>query len=116
MSDETRVIAAHIPISAELAAEWSSWRQDMIDILTGRKQPPPPPPEPDAPPAGHLTLLAATDGALRAVVELHAPQWDTWWRCGGCDSDGYDAEPPHWACRTIELIAQELGVNLEEPT
>lgn len=110
---EVQKIAAHIPMSFELIQDAPGSLTDIMrDILNGKRQPAPPPPEPDTP-AGHLALLAATDGALRAVVELHAPQWHTWrWCCEGCDMDGYDVEAPEWPCRTVELAAQELGVDL----
>ncbi|MFB6392700.1 hypothetical protein [Polymorphospora lycopeni] len=59
----------------------------------------------------HTALLAATDGVLRSVVELHAPHGRVS-ECEGCDFDGYDAERPDWPCRTIELIAEQVGITL----
>jgi hypothetical protein len=71
-------------------------------------------------PAGHQLLLDADGmmGALRAVVELHAPDWyhPYYYGCRGCDADGYEWEPPEWPCSTVELIARVLGVELPEVT
>ena len=56
-------------------------------------------------------LAAATDPALRAVLELHRPvtEGSDWWPvCLGCDRTGPDAEPPTWPCRTWTLIEQAL--------
>lgn len=103
---------AYLPISTELLTEHISLR-GLIDAAL-RGDLPPAPPRPDPPtPAGHTVLLDATDGALRAVVELHAPRWSYWWQCQGCDTDGYDAEAPPWPCRTVELIAQAREIDLE---
>ena len=59
----------------------------------------------------HAALLAGTDGALRAVVELHA--LDDNMDCAGCDYSGWESEPPLWPCRTITLIAEQLGITIE---
>lgn len=105
---------AYLPVSTELLADNTPPWHELVDAAL-RGDLPPAPPRPDPPtPAGHTALLDATDGPLRAVVELHAPRWDCWWQCDGCDSEGYDAEPPHWPCRTVELIAEQLGVDLSE--
>jgi hypothetical protein len=80
-------------------------------------------------PAGYRRLVEefATyrEGHVRAlyeVVELHQPApWSVatdgtvrGWICEGCDSDGYDAEWPSWPCRTSTVVAEVLGVSLEE--
>lgn len=66
-------------------------------------------------PAGYMALVEATDGTLRDVVRLHAPMWDLHqYVCRGCDADGYEWEPPQWPCSTVELIADQLGVELGE--
>ena len=56
---------------------------------------------------GHDTSLGR---ALRAVIELHAPEVDEWdARCTGClDAWG---EYSHWPCATTEAIARELGIE-----
>lgn len=106
--------AAHLPVSVELLTESGPSLTDLMSAAL-RGDLPTRPPRPDPPtPAGHLALLAATDGPLRAVVELHAPQWGSWWTCAGCDFDGYDGEPPAWPCRTAEAVAEALGVELRE--
>lgn len=55
--------------------------------------------------AAHAGLVAATDGALRRVVELHAPDADG--KCQGCDGEGRDFECPDWPCRTIDAITED---------
>ncbi len=44
--------------------------------------------------------------ALRAVVELHAPDAESPWACDHCSS----LEIPY-PCSTIQAIARELGVD-----
>lgn len=83
----------------------------------------------------HTRLLAATEplmagerysverlsgpvAALRAVVELHAPQ-DTYPSggstgrplCFGCDLGLHADDHADWPCATIEAIAEHLGVK-----
>ena len=56
-------------------------------------------------------LAAATDPALRGVLELHRPviEGSGWWPvCLGCDSTGLDVEPPAWPCRTWTMIDRAL--------
>lgn len=73
----------------------------------------------------HERLLAATIDphaveALRAVVELHAPQMiypsggsvGKVPLCFGCELGGHGAEHPEWPCGTVKVIARELQVNL----
>ena len=32
-------------------------------------------------------------------------------QCRGCDWSGYEGEPPDWPCRTVDVIAEHLGIN-----
>lgn len=53
--------------------------------------------------------------AVRAVVELHAPrQFDGRPCCYGCDRGESAEGPPLWPCRTIDSIADALGVETGE--
>jgi len=58
-------------------------------------------------------LAGAADPILRAVLDLHRPVVETscpWPVCRGCDSsDGSDAEPPEWPCRTWTLVQEKLS-------
>lgn len=87
----------------------------------------PPPPwegEPITPrPTGYMRLrVARRTPLLTELVELHRPEPSFvrpdgtvgWWQCRGCDADGYEWEYPSWPCRTSELIAERLGVDLGE--
>lgn len=70
-------------------------------------------------PAAYRALLNATSGLVRAVVELHGPVDgglgpSPWWECHGCEASGYDWEHPDWPCGTSGLIAEHVGVRLEE--
>lgn len=72
-------------------------------------------------PAAYRALLAAADGLVRELVEFHRPEPSivhgvrvAWWECKGCDASGYEWEYPEWPCRTSELIAERLGVSLNE--
>jgi hypothetical protein len=79
---------------------------------------------PTGPAELHAELLAVIDrrtdpafanefGALRAVVELHAPEIKshapTGATCAGDEFGGYDGEAPDWPCDTIVVIARALG-------
>lgn len=110
---EVEYVQAYIPISDEVLTGAASFGEAMRRTLAGELLPPGPPP-PTTPPAGHVALLAATDGPLRAVVELHSPTWSTWWHCDGCDFGGWAEDTPDWPCRTVELIAGQLGVELAD--
>jgi hypothetical protein len=115
VTEPIRRVEAYIPVSPELLAEYAPLPAALLDALNN-PQPPRPPPPPPPLPAGYRALLDADAmmGALRAVVELHAPVWDSCreWECQGCDADGYDWEPPSWPCSTTELVARVLGVQL----
>lgn len=113
MADEVERVTAYLPVSQELIDDYSIDPDLLAAALRGdlpAREPKPPPPTP----AGHAALLQATAGALREVVELHAPVWAYMWECQGCDADGYEWEPPSWPCSTVELIAQRVGVELGE--
>jgi len=57
-------------------------------------------------------LAAVTDPIARAVLDLHAEQDGVaWTTCAGCDTDGYDAEAPPWPCRTVDAVAEALGIE-----
>ena len=78
------------------------------------------------PPAGYIRLtehmMVRQTPVLADLVELHQPEPNFvrpdgtvgWWQCQGCDADGYEREYPTWPCRTSELIAHHLGVDLRE--
>jgi hypothetical protein len=101
---------AHIPVSAELISDTAGMADAIKAVLDGTAPPRQPEPRPPIP-ASHLALLEATDGALRAVVELHAPHWDgSWWWCNGCDAGAYAEEKADWPCSTADLITEQLGV------
>lgn len=114
-----KMAMAHIPMSVEAAADAASLRAAIDDLLAGRvTHQGPLPSEPR--PAAYDRLLAATDGLVREVVELHRPQPYTrgdgsvaWWECRGCQSEGCESEPPHWPCETSGLIATRVGVDLQ---
>lgn len=58
-------------------------------------------------------LAVVGDPIARAVLDLHAEQDGVAWTvCRGCDSDGYDAEPPPWPCRTVDAVAEALGIEV----
>lgn len=81
----------------------------------------------------YLALNTGGDGgavdALRAVVELHRPVALTYWPglvCGGgckepgaqprpdpLGSDSMWLVPAGWPCKTIEVIASKLGIEVE---
>lgn len=110
---EPEKVTAYIPIADEvLAADLG----DMLRRALADEPLPPSPPAPTTPPAGHLRLLEASGPVLRAVVELHAPVWSTWWHCDGCDLGVHAEDTPDWPCSTVELIAEQLGVDLREQT
>jgi hypothetical protein len=105
---------AYIPVADEMLTGAASFEAALLDVLNNPRPPRPPEPPP-AEPAGYRALLDADAmmGALRAVVELHAPVLNgIWWECRGCDADGHDWEPPIWPCSTTELVARVLGVQL----
>lgn len=104
---------AYLPVSAELAAQVLPLREPIDAALRGDLPAAPRRPEPPTP-VGHLALVAATDGPLRAVVQLHAPHWSHWWQCDGCDLGTHAEDRPDWPCRTVELVAEQLGVDLRE--
>lgn len=61
----------------------------------------------------HKQLLAKAEFSravvLKAVIELHRPSSGQYHiHCQGCDSDGWDSEPPEYPCRTIELIKEKI--------
>ena len=65
-------------------------------------------------PGAYRALLNHTDGIVRQVVELHQPTPDGWQECRGCpegDNPGYWIV---WPCRTTRLIAEQVGVALDE--
>ena len=81
----------------------------------------------DRPPDLWLRLMASRpDGLAMAVLNLHHPvaayPWWHWvdgvpfeprvWECGGCEFDGYEAEPPDWPCQTVGVVAQFALVAL----
>ena len=69
----------------------------------------------DAAAALHERLLAASEGVLRQLAELHRPHPDDvdgMPTCRGCDVDGPTAADPVWPCRTYTLLARAvLGVQ-----
>lgn len=111
--DSPKKIPAYVPLSEVVLMDADSLTEAMARVLSG--EPVPKRPAPPFPP-GHARLVEATDGALRAVVELHGPRLDLgiWWQCRGCEFGGYDGEPPVWPCGTVTLIAEQLGVDLSE--
>lgn len=50
-------------------------------------------------------VIAVTEPALRAVLDLHR---DTGYECYGCDSGEYGAQ---WPCPTIETVAPFIGIT-----
>jgi hypothetical protein len=110
----TEHMKAHIPVSAELLSDVSGMADDLKAVMDGTAPPRQPAPKPPIPKL-HLALLEATDGALRAVVELHAPHWDGgWWWCNGCDVGAYAESDADWPCTTTDLISEQLGVALRD--
>jgi hypothetical protein len=109
-----------VAVSSELLADAEGLRQDIEDVLAGRpSRHGPPPSEPK--PAAYDRLLAATDGLVREIVELHGPKpykrgdgSAAWWQCEGCEFSGMEADPPQWPCETTGLIASRVGVDLKE--
>jgi hypothetical protein len=114
MADDIKpeLASALIPISQEAAADFADIRDSVRRLLNGEPLPPPPPPPPT--PAGHMALLDTLrmDGVLRAVIELHTPHWSAWWHCEGCDLGIHAQDWPDWPCSTVQLIAEQLGVDL----
>jgi hypothetical protein len=104
---------------SDLAALFTRAIQNQSSVPPDSPRPRPPTPDP---PAGYRALLAATDGVVREIVELHGPKpyhvrtdgSVAWWECRGCEFSGYDGEPPVWPCETTELIADRSGVDLKE--
>jgi hypothetical protein len=91
-------------------------RRTPVPFDTPRRPPPKLPSEAHPP---YVALRAATSGVVRALVDLHAPV-DGYqvgdriygWVCRGCDSEGYETEPPDWPCRTTVTIADDAGVTV----
>lgn len=77
----------------ETAQEERRARYDAVFFEVGRKLPP--------------TLLG--------VWSLHKYGDDNlyFYGCEGCDWGGYDGDTPSWPCRTVELIAKSVGVDIE---
>jgi len=112
VADDVRRVSAHLPISQEALDQFGTLAERLAAVMRGDVRPVGPEPVPLTP-AGHMALVEATDGTLRDVVRLHAPMWDLYqYVCRGCDADGYEWEPPQWPCSTVELIADQLGVDL----
>lgn len=109
--DSPRKIPAYVPLSEVVLEDAPPLIEVVGRVLAG--EPVPKRPAPPFPP-GHGRLVAATDGVIRAVLELHGPKLllGVWWGCEGCDQNGYDSEPPAWPCSTVTLIAEQLGVDL----
>lgn len=63
--------------------------------------------------AEHERLLAASagDSTARAVLAVHCPEGSS---CAGDASGGYEDEPPDWPCRTVLVVARQVGVELAE--
>lgn len=67
--------------------------------------------------ASHAPRVAAAEGVIRELLELHAPvtnghnELPPWNHatCDGCDMDGHDAEAPQWPCRTYDVLASWSG-------
>lgn len=90
------------PTSDELAwireynAKWNAWqdRQDERHQLAAE-------------------ALRSAGELEQRLVDLHSP--NDYGECGGCDFGGYEGEPPTWPCRTVALLAEHRGLQLEEP-
>lgn len=60
--------------------------------------------------ARQAAAMARVAPALRPILELHGPSFDSWYGgavCDGCDGEGYERESPAWPCRTWELAVSE---------
>lgn len=65
--------------------------------------------------AAREALAAVQSPLARAVLDLHAPDGGSFFvSCTGCDYGGYEGEPPAYPCRTVELVARELGIDMPE--
>jgi hypothetical protein len=92
-----------------------------IDAAGMPASPRPARPEPDPPPA-YLALTAAVAEVpiFADLVALHRPCAEfvrsdgtaSSWECDGDDFGGWEADRPEWPCRTVEIIARHVGVNL----
>lgn len=60
------------------------------------------------------TTLAAMAGLARAVLDLHRPTPGVYPECQGCDYAGYEAEPPRYPCRTVQLVADRANIALPD--
>lgn len=49
----------------------------------------------------------------RRLMELHSA--NDRGECQGCDFSGGEGEPPEWPCRTVALLAEHHGLQIEEP-
>lgn len=47
-------------------------------------------------------------GQILALFTLHAPVETAYGHvCEGCDTEGYECEPPMWPCRTALILLDE---------
>lgn len=58
-----------------------------------------------------LLGAAAGDELALDVLHLHRPDGVS---CTGDDFGGYDGEDPEWPCRTVQVIARRLGVEVSD--
>jgi hypothetical protein len=68
-----------------------------------------------------LQSKAKFDPTALAILELHKPQpptitfdGDDERVCKSDGADGWDWDYPPWPCRTIEVIAEQYGVKIDE--
>jgi hypothetical protein len=123
MSDDIRKMGAYLPISKEVAygtyalptpfhlygetpAERAEREARLAEFRVLKAA---------AQPRLHASLAALAsiaDEPDRAILDLHALS-EQYGICQGCDFGGAEAEEPDWPCRTVRLIAERHGIDLE---
>lgn len=59
-----------------------------------------------------LANLGGPGSTERKVLDLHAR--NDYNECQGCDSGSYAESDPSWPCRTVDLIAEDNGIDISD--